>query len=38
MTELSIPRRLDSWIAEYDAKVAGVDAAISAFNAARQPP
>lgn len=33
-TELSIPRRLESWIAEYEAKVAAIPAALAAFEAA----
>lgn len=31
---LSIPRRLEAWIAEYEAKVAAVPEAIAAFEAA----
>lgn len=34
-SELAIPRRLESWIAEYDAKVAAIPAALEAFAAAR---
>lgn len=33
--DLSIPRRLDAWIAEYDAKVAEIPAALAAFESAR---
>lgn len=33
-TELSIPRRLEAWIAEYEAKRAGIPAALAAFEAA----
>lgn len=33
-TELSVPRRLEAWIAEHDAKVAAIPAAIQAFEAA----
>lgn len=32
--ELSIPRRLEAWIAEYDAKIAAIPDAITAFEAA----
>lgn len=31
---LSIPRRLEAWISEYEAKVAGIPAALAAFGAA----
>lgn len=34
MNELSIPRRLESWVAEYDAKIAGIPNAVAAFEAA----
>lgn len=34
-TAISIPRRLEAWIAEYDAKVAAIPAALEAFAAAR---
>lgn len=33
-TEISIPRRLESWISEYEAKVAAIPDAIAAFEAA----
>lgn len=33
-TALSVPRRLEAWIAEYEAKVAGIPAAIAAFEEA----
>lgn len=33
--ELSIPRRLESWVAEYEAKLAGIPAALEAFEAAK---
>lgn len=35
-TELSIPRRLESWIAEYEAKVAAIPEALAAFAEAEQ--
>lgn len=34
MNEVFIPRRLESWVAEYDAKVAAIPAAIAAFEEA----
>ena len=33
-SEISIPRRLESWVTEYEAKVAGITDAITAFDAA----
>ena len=33
-TEISIPRRLESWVTEYEAKVAAIPDAIAAFEAA----